>query len=177
VSKNSVVIKVKPGPGKFAEGAYLVHSNKYFTNAAQFIYASNALQEKVKSCTSVTWYMQGMSVELLCKGLLYSHNRKKYAPKILAAKPYRHNLCKLTNELVDQKLLKITDRQLDSLIQLNDFYFENGKHELRYPSLLSIFTEIKPDKKFERPIVEILEKLTKKADSQVGFTKNKKSRP
>jgi len=166
-NNQSFNIKANTGNGQFSDYAYTpLLANKYFRNASQFLYASDILQEKVKSCTSVVWYFQGMSIELVCKGLLISRDTKTYSPKVLSSNKYSHNIEALIEALAQQKVLTITDRQLEAIKQLNNFYSDK-KHALRYPALLSIFAEVKPENKYERPVLEVLEKLCKEAEKKL----------
>lgn len=157
------VLTIDIDKGTFTDAAYTVHAKRFYTNAAQLLLASNVIQERVGVCTSITWYMQGMALELLLKGLLYKHDRTKYSLNYF--KKVNHNLERLLQLASKEGVVAFTPNHLHAVSQLNEVYFDR-EHALRYPSLLSIFTEIKPDEKYEKLVVEVIDSLMEKASDQ-----------
>jgi hypothetical protein len=74
-------VEVKPGSGHFTSAAYEKHAKLYLTNGGQFILASQELFKYIKIRSAVYWYMKGMALELIFKGILYDSDKKKSAPR------------------------------------------------------------------------------------------------
>lgn len=149
-------IEIKAGSEHFTNAAYEKHAKLYIGNGAQFIFASQELFKHMEKRTAVYWYMKGMALELIFKGILYGSDKANFSPKILKER-YRHNLVKLQNTC--HGIVELTEREIKAIKALNNFYYDQHDHVLRYPSLLNVLTVLVPKDEHDDYITEALEKL------------------